>query len=83
MKKILEIFQREDDALSLIRLIIFLATLELLVVTPIVIVKALDAPAYPVYCVVVLVLVFCGLYKYNVESKWLNLKLEKKEGKDE
>lgn len=55
MKKLIEILQREDNALSLIRVIILLAALEFLVLTPYVIIENVASPMYPVFSGVLLI----------------------------
>lgn len=73
--KLLEIFQREDDCMSLTRIIIFAIAIEFLAITPFLCFTGQDSPAYLVLSTVMVIMIFAGIYKYNLESKFLNIKV--------
>lgn len=82
--KYIDIFRREDDCLSLTRIIIFLIAAEFLALTPYLCITAKDSPAYIILATVMVILIFAGIYKYNLESKFLNVKIiPQREGEEQ
>lgn len=70
----LEIFKREDDCLSLIRIVIFMFALSFLLMSIFLCITGKVFAHYESLGIFVMLLIMCGIYNKRVECKYLTIK---------